>query len=170
VPPEYLGRSVWVRWDSRLVRIFTEGMEPVATHVKHERGRFSTQPGHLASRKISGIERGADWLLGKVRCLGPHSSRWAEAMMQERGIEGVRVLQGLLALAGRHSIGALERACDIALSHGAYHLRALRVLVTRQEACRQELLPFLDQHPLIRDLSAYGQFVHDTFPPKEVSS
>jgi hypothetical protein len=170
VPPEHLGRSVWVRWDSRLVRIFTERMQLIATHVKHERGRFSTQPGHVDGRKISGIERGADWLLGKVRCLGPHSSRWAEAMMQQRGVEGVRVLQGLLALAGRHPIDAFERACDIALSHGAYHLRALRVLVTRQDACRQEPLPFLAEHPLIRDLSAYGQFVHDTFPPKEVSS
>jgi transposase len=168
VPPEHLGRTVWVRWDSRLVRIFTVRMEQIAVHVKHERGRFSTQPGHLANRKISGIERGKDWLLNKARCLGPHSSRWAEAMMQERGIEGVRVLQGMLALARRHPNAAIEHACDIALSHGAYHLRSLRALVSRPQACRQEPLPFLDEHPLIRDLSAYGQFVHDTFPTTEV--
>jgi transposase len=171
VPPEHLSRPVWVRWDSRVVRIFTERMEPIAIHVKHERGRFSTQPEHLASRKISGIERGADWLLGKVRLLGPHTARWAEAMLRERGIEGVRVLQGLLALAGRHPSAALERACDIALSHGAYHLRPLRVLLTREDACRQEPLPFLEEHPLIRDLSAYGQFIHAAFhTPKEASS
>ena len=30
VPPEYLAREVWVRWDSRLVRIFNERMEPIA--------------------------------------------------------------------------------------------------------------------------------------------
>jgi hypothetical protein len=28
---------------------------------------------------------------------------------------------------------------------------------------RQEPLPFLDDHPLIRNLSDYGQFVHDAF-------
>jgi hypothetical protein len=30
-------------------------------------------------------------------------------------------------------------------------------------ALRQESLPFMDEHPLIRDLSDYGQFVHDSF-------
>lgn len=169
VPPEYLGRPVWVRWDSRLVRIFNERMESIAVHVRHEPGRFSTQPNHLADRKISGIERGTVWLLGKVRRLGPHSSRWAEAVIQERGIEGVRVLQGLLALAGRHPVAHLEHACDIALSHGAYHLRTLRVLLRRHDAARQEQLPFLQEHPLIRDLSVYGQFVHNAFT-KETSS
>jgi hypothetical protein len=169
VPPEHLGRTVWVRWDSRLVRIFTERMEAIATHVRREPGRFSTQPQHLADRKISAVERGADWLLAKVRGLGPQCSRWAEAVLQERGVEGVRVLQGLLALAGRHAVAELERACDIASSHGAYHWRTVRILLARHDASRQEALPFLEEHPLIRDLSAYGQFVQDTFD-KEVSS
>jgi hypothetical protein len=66
----------------------------------------------------------------------------------------------LLSLAGRHAIADLERACELALSHGAYHLRTLRTLLARHDACRQEQLPFLEAHSLIRDLSAYGQFVH----------
>jgi transposase len=161
VPPEYLARHVWVRWDSRLVRIFTERMEPITVHVKHEPGRFSTQPQHLSPRKISGVERGAAWLLAKVRCLGPHCSRWAEAVLAERGVEGVRVVQGLLSLASRHAIAELERACEVALSHGAYQLRTLRTLLGRQETFRQQQFAFLEEHPLIRDLSAYGQFVKD---------
>jgi len=59
VPPEYLGHRVWVRWDSRLVRIFNDRLEQIALHVKHEKGRFSTDPQHIASEKISGVERGA---------------------------------------------------------------------------------------------------------------
>ena len=43
VPPEYLARRVWVRWDARLVRIFNERLEQIAVHVRHEPGRFSTQ-------------------------------------------------------------------------------------------------------------------------------
>jgi transposase len=168
VPPEYLTRPVWVRWDGRVVRIFTDRFEPIAVHVQHEPGRFSTQSQHRAGPKISGVERGAAWLLGQVRRLGPHSLRWAEAMLQARGIEGVRVLQGLLNLAHRHASDAIEHACDIAWSHGAYRLRMLRALIDRQ-APRQEQLPFLEEHPLIRDLSAYGQFVHDAFQ-KEVKS
>ena len=170
VPPEYLGRAVWVRWDGRLVRVFNERMELIATHLQRAPGRFSTLPQHLDDRKISGVERGAEWLLGRVRRLGPHCTRWAEAMLHERGIAGVRVLQGLLSLAGRHAVGDLERACDIAGSHGAYQLRTIRILLARPDAGRQEPLPFLEEHPLIRDLSDYGRFVHDAFhQAKEVS-
>ena len=166
VPPEHLGRRVWARWDGRLVRIFDERLEQIALHVKHEPGRFSTQSQHIAGPKISGVERGAAWLLGQVRRLGPCSLRWAEAMLQARGVEGVRVLQGLLNLAHRHPGDAIERACDVALSYGAYRLRTVRALLERQ-APRQESLPFLQEHPLIRALSDYGQFVHDIFS-KEV--
>jgi transposase len=166
VPPEYLARPVWARWDGRLVRVFNDRLEQIALHVRHEPGRFSTQSQHVAGPKISGVERGAAWLLGQVRRLGPHSSRWAEAMLAARGVEGVRVLQGLLNLAHRHPCAAIEQACDIALSHGAYRLRTLRALIERQGP-RQEQLPFVEEHPLIRDLSAYGQFVHNSFQ-KEV--
>jgi transposase len=162
VPPEYLARPVWVRWDGRLVRIFNDKLEQIAVHVRHEPGRFSTQSQHIGGPKISGVERGAAWLLGQVRRLGPCSLRWAEAMLQARGVEGVRVLQGLLNLAHRHPCAAIERACDSALSHGAFRLRTLRQLLDRA-APRQEQLPFLDEHTLIRPLSDYQQFVHDTF-------
>src|SRR5436309_15697053 len=47
----------------------------------------------LFRSKISAVERGAVWLLGQVRRLGPQSSRWAEAVIGERGIEGVRVVR-----------------------------------------------------------------------------
>ena len=101
-------------------------MKSIAVHVKHEPGRFSTQSQHIAGPKINSVERGAAWLLGKVRRIGPQSLRWAEAVIESRGVEGVRVLQGLLNLAERHPCDALERACDVASSYGAYHLRTNR--------------------------------------------
>jgi len=160
VPPEYLGWSLWVRWDAHVVRIFNQRWEQIALHVKQQPGRFSTQRTHVADEKISAVERGAVWLLGQVRRLGPQSSRWAEAVIQERGIEGVRVVQGLLSLAKRHRGAELERACGIALSYQSYRLRTLRTLL-KQEAAAQEQLPFLQEHPLIRSLADYGQLVHD---------
>ena len=56
-PPEYLGRTVWARWDARLVRIFNSRMEQIAVHVRQEPGQFSTLGEHLVAEKISGIER-----------------------------------------------------------------------------------------------------------------
>jgi len=81
-------------------------------------------------------------------------------MIEARGIEGVRVLQGLLSLAGRHRASAIEQACERALGYGAFYLRTIRALIERQ-APQQELLPLLSDHPVIRPLSEYGQFVHE---------
>jgi transposase len=166
VPPEYLARRVWARWDGRLVRIFNDRLELIATHVRQEPGRFSSQRVHIASEKISGVERGAAWLLGQTRRIGTEAARWSEAVIQVRGIEGVRVLQGLLTLAGKHPHESLEKACAIALSYGSYRLKTVRTLLGR-EPPRQELLPFMDEHPIIRHLSEYADLVHGAFQ-KEV--
>jgi hypothetical protein len=160
VPPEYLGRRVWVRWDDRLVRIFNDRLEPIAVHVHHERGRFSTQGQHIATEKISSVERGAAWLLQRVGLLGPHAARWGESVIATRQVEGVRVVQGLLSLAKNHSATEIEHACAIAVSYGCAHLRTIRTLLKRQ-APKQE--SFLDEHPLIRGLTDYQQLVHASF-------
>jgi transposase len=166
VPPEYLGRRLWVRWDARLVRIFNDRLEQIAVHVRHEPGRFSTQGEHIAAEKISGIERGAEWLLQRISRIGPQASQWVQGAMATRGIEGVRVLQGLLALAKKHSARSIEQACAAATSYDSYHLRTVRKLIGRQ-APHQQCFDFIDQHPLIRPLSVYQQLVSAS--TKEVS-
>jgi transposase len=159
-PPEYLGRQVWVRWDRRLVRILNERMEQVALHLRQEPGRFSTLTEHLASKKISSIERGAGWMLQRAALtIGAQAAGWAEAVLQARGIEGLRVVQGLLSLAKRHSAIDLDKACEIAASHASYRLRTIRTLLVRQ-APKQASLAFLETHPLIRSLDDYAQRVH----------
>lgn len=150
--------QVWVRWDARLVRIFNHRWEQVALHVRQEAGRFSTLAEHIAPEKISGVERGAEYLLSKVQWIGPQAHQWAQAMLHARGIEGTRVLQGLLSLTKKHSSAALDAACQTALSHGAFRLKTLRSLLARR-AATQEPLPFLEEHPIIRPLDDYAAVV-----------
>jgi transposase len=159
VPPEYLGRKVWVRWDGHTVRIFSQRMQEIAMHIKREPGRFSTEARHIASEKINSVERGAAWLLDKIGRIGVHAQQWGEAMLAERGIQGVRVLQGLRSLAERYPGESIEKACAIAHTHGAYRLRFLRALIKHQ-APEQEQFAFIDTHPIIRSLSDYGELVH----------
>jgi len=155
-PPEYVGHQVWVRWDSHLVRIFNRNMVQIALHARREPGRFSTQNGHIVTEKISPVERGTDWLLERARTIGPQAGRWAEAMLAQRGVEGLRVLHGLIRLAPRHPATQIEEACRVAHSHAAYRLRDVRALIDRHTAAPPEQLEFLDRHPIIRDLSEYG--------------
>ena len=92
-----------MRWDSRLVRIFNDRMEQIALHPRKEPGGFSTPPQFIDPKKISGVEKGAAWLLGRVTTrLGPKSTTWAGATIQARGVESLRVLMGLLSLTGRY--------------------------------------------------------------------
>ncbi len=76
-------------------------------------------------------------------------------MTQVRGVEGVRVLVGLKALAGKHSIEALEQACETALTYDAFRLRTIRNLLKRS-ADKQQSFEFLEEHPIIRPLADYS--------------
>lgn len=166
-PPEYLGRRVWVRWDAHLVRLFDARMRPIATHARHEEGRFSTQDRHIVAQKINSIERGTGYLLRRAERIGTGAGRWARAMLQSRGVAGVRVLQGLISLANRHPGSRIDRACVVALSHQAFRLRTIRNLLQRQADHQQVQQPlderFIDEHPIIRSLADYSQLVHDVF-------
>ena len=162
LPPEYVTRQVWVRWDSRLVRIFNRRMEQIALHGKHEAGRFSTQGAHIHTEKITAAERGTTYLLGKARSIGPQTALWAEAMIAARGVAGVRVLMGLLNLAKLHSCELIEQACAVAVTYQAYRLRTVKELIKRK-APPQEQFDFLQEHPLSRPLGEYGQLVQESF-------
>jgi hypothetical protein len=103
--------------------------------------------------------------LNKAGLIGPQTARWAEAMVEQRGIEGLRVLMGLLALSKRYPAEQIERACQVATSHGAYRLRTIRELIGRQGQS-QEQFEFIDEHPIIRSLAEYGQVVQQSITEK----
>jgi transposase len=153
VPPEYVGRQIWLRADARTVRLFNQRMEQIGYHVRAEAGRFVTAAEHLHAQKRHPVERGADYLLQRCRLLGTNTGAWAQAMLHNRGPYQLRVLQGLLQLARHHPCDRIERAAGIALHRGAFRLRDLRRLAEEGEAVVQ--VDFLQVHPLIRDLQAY---------------
>jgi len=161
VPPEYLGREVWVRWDSRLVRVFNTQFEQIAVHPRVAPGKFNTNRSHLADQKISVVEQGAEYMLRKILGIGTEASLWAKAMLDTRGIEGVRVLQGFICLARKYPARAINQASRIALNAGMFRLRPLRELIKRHYA--QQELEFADSHPIIRPLSEYQKLISVSF-------
>jgi transposase len=160
VPPEYLGRTVWARWDARLVRLYNERFEQIAVHLRHEPGRFRTQRGHIADEKISLVEKGAGYMLGRARLLGEDAHAWTSSMIEARGIEGVRVLQGFLSLANRYPAGVLNRASQTALEARCFRLRLLRQLSRPKE--RQHESP-ADHQP--QTAAPVGHDRHPGGPP-----
>ena len=124
-------------------------------HSKCEPGRFRTDAAHIPSQKVSAVERGTDALLRQIARIGPHTKAWSEATINVRGVEGIRVLVGLKALASKHPASSLEEACETALGHGAHRLRSIRQLLKRS-AAKQQQLEFIEEHPIIRPLSDYS--------------
>ena len=157
-PPEYLGCDVWVRWNSQVVRILNHRFEQIALHCRKEPGKFSTLGEHLASEKISGVERGAAFLLGKVRLLGPQALRWSEAALSEHGVRGMRIIQGLLGLSRKYDAAQIEAACDTAWRNHGFRYRIVKSLLERRSAA-QQTLEFIEAHPVIRPLAEYGEFI-----------
>ena len=162
VPPEYLGYTLWVRWDSRLVRVLNDRMEVICTHATQPQGKFSTLREHIASEKISGVERGADWLLQKVSYIGPETRNWSRGLVASRGVQAIRVLQGLLSLINKHPCQLIEQACELAHASQSYRLATIRQLI-KHRGSKQHQFEFLAEHPIIRNLSEYGDIVRVNF-------
>jgi transposase len=162
-PPEYLGQNLWARWDGRTVRLLNKKMEQVAVHVQQEPGRFATDNQHILPEKISKIENGAAWLLERIERFGPGASEWSKACLQSRGIEAVRVLMGLLSLGNKHPWSSVDEACRTAHGHGSYRLRCVRKLIEHKSDGQQTqtMMPFITEHPIIRPLDEYGQWIRD---------
>jgi transposase len=161
VPPEYVGRRVWARWDGRVVRVYNRRMEGIATHVQQDPGRHSTDAGHIHDRKFSKVELGAEALLQQAARIGPSAARWGRHMLEQRGVAGLRVLIGLRALTHHYDSRQIDRACEIACGHELYRLRPIRELLKRgaDQAGRQGQFTFLDEHEIIRDMDSYGEVV-----------
>jgi transposase len=163
-PPEFVGRSVWARWDGRVVRLFDQQLRQIAIHAQREPGRFATDAGHIAAAKRGGIERGTVWWLNRVSNIGLHAGHWAESVLHQRGVHGIRVLMGLVNLTQRHPANAVDRACQVAQSHGAHRLRDIRNLLKQSAPpVRQEQFEFAAEHPLIRSLADYSKLVQVAF-------
>ena len=154
VPPEYLGRTLWIRAEARVLRIFNQRMEVIAAHARVEPGRFATDDAHIHAYKRCIIERGPDYLLQRCKLMGSNSGTWAEAVHAQRGPLGLRMLQGLLSLAKKHPVQRIEQAAAIAVHRGAWRLKDLRRLIEQEPNVTQ--IDFLETHPLIRDLNTYS--------------
>lgn len=155
-PPEYIGQTVWVRWDLREVRIFNQRWEQIQMHRRLEPGKFSKVLGIGGGQ--GALQSNLDYWLSRAGQLGPPCAQWAQGLVHKRGFEAIRSLMGLVSLLDHHSFRALNQACARALAKDAWRLRDVRALLDSTEV--QTHLAFAEHHPLIRNLSEYGIFIN----------
>ena len=159
VPPEYVGRSVWVRFDSREVRIFIQDKEgalkQIQLHRRLEPGQFTNARGIGGGQ--GSLQANMDYWLRRACNMGASCEQWARAVAANRGIGGLRTLMALVGLTERHSFPAVNQACERASAKGTWRLRDVKALLAAKEI--QTQITFEEHHPLIRNLSEYGIFI-----------
>lgn len=169
VPPEYINRTVWVRWDSKMVHVFEQNMTPIIKHVRLEPGKFSQCLAARGRRKDCKAHSSQHWI-NKSALIGPFAGKWAQTVARNRPEHCIRVLQGLKSLTkgDKHSRADINRACELSLAGGNHTLGNVKANLAMIESNpgavpRQEQLPMLiEEHPVIRPLSEYQDIVEAT--------
>ncbi len=151
VPAQYIGKQVWVRWDSSMVRVFDAKMQPVTSHARLEKGRYTRVLGVGGCRGT--VEQSVGYFRNKVIAMGEHTLTWADAMIASDKDRALRRLQGLLSFKGKYPKAQINQAARKACIHGQYTLRDLRRWI--ETSHDQETFSFLQQHELIRNPGTY---------------
>jgi hypothetical protein len=131
-------------------------MEQVQIHTRVEPGRFSRVLG------VGGLHApvlgSCRYWISRAGVLGEECGQWAQGAFDTRGVQSLRSIMGLCDLIKQHSASAINNACAKALKAGTYRFKDLRRLIGQQT--EQTVFTFADNHPLIRDLTVYSNFIN----------
>ncbi|MBC7229343.1 MAG: hypothetical protein H5T74_02990 [Actinobacteria bacterium] len=157
VPHHLLREEVEVRYTERILKIYRSG-ELVAVHAISAPGTFVTADEHRPAEKPAKAEEYERYLLSRAERMGKGALAWAKGAIAARGPLSYRLLQGMLALTGKHPTEAVNWACRLAHENSCHHYRSLKKLVERAEG-REEIPELTQFHELIRPLSEIGEEV-----------
>jgi transposase len=156
VPPGWIGKLVHVQWDSLHVRILnpnpkTEKDRLLREHVRQERGRHRVRPEDNPKKTPFTTVQ----LLARAARAGSHIGAFCEAIHRHQGEPGIRRILGVLALAKKFGVAAVEHACAAALELRIYEYRFIRRFLERRPQ-----LTLRQVDPLIRELTQYRDLIN----------
>jgi len=166
VPTRYVGKSVWVRADSKLVRVYADH-ELLKTHPRQAPGGRSTDYNDYPDELTPYALRDPQRLVADARRQGEHVGQFMEKLLA--GIHPwahLRQGQKLLRLANRYGRGRLDAACRRALAFDLLNVRRVETIVkqgldaARAEAPSPSSSGQLRLLPSPRFLRHVGSFTH----------
>jgi transposase len=153
VPPGLIGARVHVQWNEHQVRILdAHTAELLREHRRDTPGRYRT---HDADRPPRTPLSTAQLLLRATR-ISAHVGTVCQEIHRHDGEHGVRRILGVLTLARKHGIVAINDACRAALELGVPTYRFVRRYVDRRP---QPQLSLTQIDPLIRELTQYRDLI-----------
>jgi len=152
-PPGWIGRSVNVQWDGRVVRVLDpRSNQLLREHLRQQRGHHRIPE----EDKPAKTPRTTAQLLARCAKIGPHVGALAERMYERGGQTEIRRILGITSLARQHGAALADDACAAALDSGipANPYRFVRLWLERRPS-----LTLRQVDPIIRQLTLYRDFI-----------
>jgi hypothetical protein len=152
-PPGWIGRSVSVQWDGRLVRVLDPGSGLLLReHLRQQRGSHRI----AEPDKPAKTPRTTTQLFAHCARIGVHIGTLAERMYARGGQSEIRRILGITSLARKHGAALVNDACAAALDSGlpANPYR----FVCHWLKCKTPLT-LCQVDPIIRQLTLYRDFI-----------
>ena len=160
-PPGWIGRVVNVQWDGLYVRLLDpHNGQLLREHVRQQRGRYRVKPEDYPKRTPLGTLQ----LLARAARAGTNIGAFCQAIHREQGELGVRRILGVLALAKKFGLPAVEDACTAALELKIHEYRFVRRYLERRP---QTPLTLQQVDPLIRELVHYRDLIQQRLQEQE---
>jgi transposase len=152
VPPGWIGQTVKVQWDEAQVRILhPRTNQLLREHLRQRPGGYRIQDEDRPKKTPLSTAQ----LLRRAERAGTQIGILCNSIYRREGELGIRRILGVLSLAKKYGMAALEDACAAALEMGVPAYRFVRRYLERhpQPGLRQ-----ID--PLIRELTEYRDFIN----------
>jgi transposase len=135
LPTEYVGREIWVRADSKIVRAYDRG-KLIRSYARLEPGGrytdYEDYPKHLAPYAMRDPER----MIREAHDVGHHAGRFmAELLGGTFPWAHLRQAQKLLRLVNKYGAERVEHACRRALSFDLVHVGRVENIVRQSLEC-----------------------------------
>jgi transposase len=152
LPPGWIGREVKVQWDSLHVRILNpQNYQLLREHLRQFPGNYSINEEDRSKKTpLSTVQ-----LLARAAKAGTYIGQLCQAIYRNEAELGIRRILGVVALAKKHGVAAVDDACAAALDLGVESYRFVRRYLERRP---QLSLRHVD--PLIRELTEYRDLIN----------
>ena len=152
LPPGWIGRLVKVQWDALHVRILDPRTHQLLReHLRAFPGNYRINDEDRPNKTPPSTVH----LLAKAAKAGTHIGHLCEAIYHEQAELGIRRILGVLSLAKKYGVAAVDDACVVALDLGVVNYRFVRRYLERRP---QLTLRHVD--PLIRELTEYRDLIN----------
>jgi hypothetical protein len=162
-PPGWIGRRIQVQWDRRHVRLLHPGTgQLLREHLRQPRGAHRI----LAEDRQQNTPFTTQQLLRRAEHASDRIGVLCKTMYAQQGQIAVRRIQGVLGLAKKHGIAAVDDACAAAIEVEVYDYPFVRRYLERKTPAP---LTLRQVDPLIRQLSLYRDVIEQRVRAQSLS-